>query len=128
MTNMVSLITSVKKYTSHKAVKQAIEDLDIDATLNTLELVCKTHVDGEDDFKLAREYVLKALNKVKFDLETMHIKTKMHKEGYISRWRTLDLSKDKKRLSRSMKILRQRFRLMWTLTNNNTNNDIRNFC
>ena len=80
-------------------------------------MVCKMHYDGGEDFKLARQYVMSALDRVKFDLETIHVKSKLHKEGYISRFRYLDLSKEKRKLAKSMKILRARFRLMWTIGN-----------
>ena len=68
-----------------------------------------------DDFKLARHYVIKALERVKFDLETIHVKTKLHHEGYISRWRKLHLNSERKKLASSMRILKSRFRLMWAL-------------
>lgn len=115
LTNIVSLVSTVKKLTTSEAVKEVIDDLDIEATVSTIEVVCNTHREGGTDFTLAREYVLKGLRKVKFDLETIHIKTKLHKEGYISRWRSLDLSKERRKLARSMKVLRSRFRLMWTI-------------
>jgi hypothetical protein len=89
--------------------------MDIEATVSTLTLVVKTHKDGGDDFRLARHYVIKALEKVKFDLETIHVKTKLHHEGWISRWRTLNLRTERKKLASSMKILKTRFRLMWAL-------------
>lgn len=115
LSNLVSLISTVKKLTASEEIKEAIDDLDIEATVNTIELVCKTHFEGGDDFKLARNYVVKALDRVKFDLETIHVKTRLHKEGYISRFRYLDLSKERRKLAKSMKILRSRFRLMWTI-------------
>jgi hypothetical protein len=115
ISNIVSLVSTVKKLTTSEEVKEAIDDLDIEATVSTIELVCKTHIDGGSDFMLARDFVVKALNKVKFDLETIHVKTKLHKEGYISRWRSLDVTKERRKLARSVKILRSRFRLMWTI-------------
>ena len=105
-------------------MKEVIDDLDIEATVSTIELVCNTHREGGTDFSLARDYVLKALRKVKFDLETIHVKTKLHKEGYISRWRTLDLSIERRKLARSMKVLRSRFRLMWTIAQGPTKSSL----
>lgn len=116
LTNIVSLITTVKKLTAYEEVKEAVDDLDINATVSTIEMVCKIHYDGGEDYKTARRYVMSALDRVKFDLETIHVKTRLHKEGYISRFRYLDLSREKKKLSKSMKILRSRFHMMWTLS------------
>ena len=124
ISNIVSLVSTVKKLTTSEEVKEAIDDLDIEATVSTIELVCKTHIDGGSDFMLARDFVVKALNKVKFDLETIHVKTKLHKEGYISRWRTLDLSIERRKLARSMKVLRSRFRLMWTIAQGPTKSSL----
>lgn len=124
LTNIVSLVSTVKKLTNSEAVKEVIDDLDIEATVSTIELVCNTHREGGTDFSLARDYVLKALRKVKFDLETIHVKTKLHKEGYISRWRTLDLSIERRKLARSMKVLRSRFRLMWTIAQGPTKSSL----
>ena len=116
ITNIVSLVSTVKKLTASEEIKEAVDELDIDATVSTIELVCKMHNKGGEDFCLARDYVIRALNRVKFDLETIHVKTRLHKDGYISRFRYLDLSKEKRKLSKSIKILRSRFHLMWTLS------------
>ena len=113
--NIIYLVSTVKKLTTSQEIKDVIEDLDIEATVSTIELVCKTHRDGGADFILAREYVEKSLKTVRFDLETIHIINKLHKEGWVSRWRSLNINKEKKKLARSVKILRNRFNLMWTL-------------
>ena len=115
VSSVVSLVQSVKALNIQDHVKQQVSDMDIDATVSTLELVVKTHQDGGEDFKLAREYVIKALHRVKFDLETIHVKTKLHHEGWVSRWRTIRLGRERKKLAHSMKILKSRFRLMWAL-------------
>ena len=115
VSSVVSLVQSVKALNIQDHVKQQVSDMDIDATVSTLELVVKTHTSGGDDFKLAREYVIKALHRVKFDLETIHVKTKLHHEGWVSRWRTINLRRERKKLAHSMKILKTRFRLMWAL-------------
>jgi hypothetical protein len=115
VSSIVSLVHSVKALNIQDHVKQQVSDMDIDATVSTLELVVKTHQNGGEDFKLARDYVIKALHRVKFDLETIHVKTKLHHEGYISRWRTISLHGERKKLAHSMKILKSRFRLMWAL-------------
>ena len=115
LTNIVSLVSTVKKLTTSEEIKEVIDDLDIEATVSTIELVCKTHIEGSSDFVLARDYVLKGLKKVKFDLETIHIKTKLHHEGWISRWRKLHLNSERKKLASSIRILKSRFRLMWSL-------------
>ena len=115
VSSIVSLVQSVKALNVQDHVKKEVQDLDIDATVSTIELVVKTHQHGGEDFKLARDYVVKALHRVKFDLETIHVKTKLHHEGYISRWRTINLRSERKKLARSMKILKSRFRLMWAL-------------
>lgn len=115
LSSFASLVNTVKALSVSDHVKQQVQDLDIDATVSTLEIVVKTHKSGGDDFKLARHYVIKALERVKFDLETIHVKTKLHHEGYISRWRKLHLNSERKKLASSMRILKSRFRLMWAL-------------
>jgi hypothetical protein len=115
--NIFYLVTTVKTLTASQDMKDIIDDLDIEATVSTIELVCTQHKTGRQEFLLAREYVEKALKAVKFDLETIHVITKLHREGWISRWRTLNMGKDKRRLARSMHILRSRFNLMWTIAN-----------
>ena len=115
ISSAVSLASTIKTLSVSDHVKEQVRDMDIEATVSTLTLVVKTHKDGGDDFRLARHYVIKALEKVKFDLETIHVKTKLHHEGWISRWRTLNLRTERKKLASSMKILKTRFRLMWAL-------------
>jgi len=115
VSSVVSLVQSVKALNVQDHVKKEVADMDIDATVSTLELVVKTHQNGGEDFKLAREYVIKALHRVRFDLETIHVKTKLHHEGWISRWRSINLRSERKKLAYSMKILKSRFRLMWAL-------------
>lgn len=115
ISSAVSLATSIKNLSISDHVKEQVQDMDIDATVSTLSLVVKTHKDGGDDFKMARHYVIKALEKVKFDLETIHVKTKLHHEGWISRWKRINLRRERKILASSMKILKSRFRLMWAL-------------
>jgi len=115
VSSVVSLVQSVKALNIQDHVKKEVADMDIDATVSTLELVVKTHQNGGEDFKLAREYVIKALHRVRFDLETIHVKTKLHHEGWISRWRSINLRTERKKLAYSMKILKSRFRLMWAL-------------
>ena len=115
VSSVVSLVQSVKALNIQDHVKKEVADMDIDATVSTLELVVKTHQNGGEDFKLAREYVIKALHRVRFDLETIHVKTKLHHEGWISRFRTINLRSERKKLAYSMKILKSRFRLMWAL-------------
>lgn len=115
ISSAVSLASTIKTLSVSDHVKEQVRDMDIEATVSTLTLVVKTHKEGGDDFRLARHYVIKALEKVKFDLETIHVKTKLHHEGWISRWRTLNLRTERKKLASSMKILKTRFRLMWAL-------------
>ena len=115
ISSLASLVNTVKALSVSDHVKQQVRDLDIDATVSTIQLVVKTHPVGSDDYKLARHYVIKALERVKFDLETIHVKTKLHHEGWVSRWRKLQLNSERKALASSMKILKSRFRLMWSL-------------
>ena len=115
VSSVVSLVQSVKALSISDHVKQQVADMDIEATVSTIQLVVKTHQIGGEDFKLARDYVVKALHRVKFDLETIHVKTKLHHEGWITRWRSINLRSERKKLAHSMKILKSRFRLMWAL-------------
>ena len=115
VSSVVSLVQSVKALNVQDHVKKEVADMDIEATVSTIQLVVKTHQHGGEDFKLARDYVVKALHRVKFDLETIHVKTKLHHEGWISRWRSINLRSERKKLAYSMKILKSRFRLMWAL-------------
>ena len=115
VSSVVSLVQSVKALSVSDHVKQQVADMDIEATVSTIQLVVITHQTGGEDFKLARDYVVKALHRVKFDLETIHVKTKLHHEGWVSRWRPINLRSERKKLARSMKILKSRFRLMWAL-------------
>ena len=115
ISSFASLVSTVKALSVSDHVKRQVQDLDIDATVSTIQLVVKTHPVGSDDYQLARNYVIKALERVKFDLETIHIKTKLHHEGWISRWRKLYLNSERKKLASSIRILKSRFRLMWSL-------------
>lgn len=115
VSSLASLIQNVRTLSKDDNIKQHIGDLDIEATVTTIELVCKSHMSGGEDFMLARDYVVKALHRVKFDLETIHVKTKHHHEGYISRWMKINLRSERKQLVRAMRILRSRFKLMWQL-------------
>ena len=115
VSSLASLIQNVRTLSKDDKVKEHIGDLDIEATVTTIELVCKSHMSGGEDFLLARDYVIKALHRVKFDLETIHVKTKLHHEGWVSRWRSINLRQERKKLAHSMKILKSRFRLMWAL-------------
>ena len=115
ISSFASLVNTVKALSVSDHVKQQVQDLDIDATVSTIQLVVKTHPIGSDDYQLARHYVIKALERVKFDLETIHVKTRLHHEGWISRWRKLNLNSERKKLASSIRILKSRFRLMWSL-------------
>ncbi len=115
VSSLASLIQNVRTLSKDDKVKEHIGDLDIEATVTTIELVCKSHMSGGDDFLLARDYVIKALHRVKFDLETIHVKTRLHHEGYISRWYRINLRKERKKLVQAMRVLRSRFKLMWQL-------------
>ena len=115
VSSLASLIQNVRTLSKDDKVKEHIGDLDIEATVTTIELVCKSHITGGEDFLLARDYVIKALHRVKFDLETIHVKTKHHHEGYISRWYRINLRKERKKLVQAMRVLRSRFKLMWQL-------------
>ena len=122
--NIFYLVTTVKTLTSSQDMKDIIDDLDIEATVSTVEMVCNQHTTGPPEFLLAREYVEKGLTAVKFDLETIHVITRLHREGWISRWRTLKLTKEKRKLARSMQILRSRFNMMWSIAHGlTTRND-----
>ena len=122
VSSLASLIQNVRTLSNSGKVKEHIGDLDIEATVTTIELVCKSHMTGGEDFLLARDYVIKALHRVKFDLETIHVKTKQHHEGYISRWTRINLRKERKKLVQAMRILRSRFKLMWQLVPSTTQN------
>ena len=118
--NIVHLVSTVKKLTTHEEIKDWIDDLDIDATVSIIALACKTHDCRAEDFMLARKYVEDALKVVKFDLETIYVKNKLHKEGWVSRWRVLNIKHEKRKLGRSMKILKSRFDLMWNILQQST--------
>ena len=124
VSSLASLIQNVRTLSNSDKVKEHIGDLDIEATVTTIELVCKSHMTGGDDFLLARDYVIKALHRVKFDLETIHVKTRLHHEGYVSRWYRINLSKERKKLVQAMRILRSRFKLMWQLCPATTRNEL----
>jgi hypothetical protein len=124
VSSMASLIQNVRTLSNNDKVKEHIGDLDIEATVTTIELVCKSHMTGGEDFLLARDYVIKALHRVKFDLETIHVKTRLHHEGYVSRWTRINLRKERKKLVQAMKVLRSRFKLMWQLCPTTTQNGL----
>ena len=124
VSSLASLIQNVRTLSKDDKVKEHIGDLDIEATVTTIELVCKSHMSGGDDFLLARDYVIKALHRVKFDLETIHVKTRLHHEGYISRWYRINLRKERKKLVQAMRVLRSRFKLMWQLCPSTTPNGL----
>ncbi len=116
--NIVYMVATVKTLTKSQAVKILIDDLDIEATVTTIALVCRRHPSGPVEFVCARKYVEKALVIVKFDLETIHIITKLHTEGWVSRWRYLNIDHEKKKLAQSMRLLRSRFGMMMSIMSN----------
>lgn len=124
VSSLASLIQNVRTLSKDDKVREHIGDLDIEATVTTIELVCKSHMSGGEDFLLARDYVIKALHRVKFDLETIHVKTRHHHEGYISRWYRINLRKERKKLVQAMRVLRSRFKLMWQLCPSTTQNGL----
>lgn len=110
----ISIIRTVYPNAAEKVIN-TISDLDIEATVTTIQTTIDTHQIGTKDYLIAREYVIKALQNVKFQLETIKFKTEKYNRGWKQYYKKLDLSKEEVKLKIGMKVLKSRFKRMMDL-------------
>lgn len=109
---IISTITVLKTAYPENTVNNIIEELDIEASVNTIQSAVNTHVDGNESYLIARGYVIKSLERVKFLIETIQMKTAKYNSGWKQYVKTLNLKKEEKSLQSEMKILKQRYERM----------------
>lgn len=108
----LSLITSLRTVDGTPTLQEVIINLDIPATLQTIESTCMALKCDEEPLKTAAGHVVKAVQHIHQLLTRIADITAVHQAGYISRWRTLIIANEISQLRSLMNILSQRFKLM----------------
>ena len=111
-TQIISTITVLRTAYPENRVNNIIEQLDIEATVNTIQSAVNDVYKGSESYMIAREYVIKSLERVKFLIETIQLKTSTYNSGWKQYIKTLNLSKEEKSLGDEIAILNKRYKRM----------------
>jgi hypothetical protein len=122
---IISTITVLKTAYPEIKLNNVIKELDIEATVNTIQMAVNTHEIGNESYNIAREYVIKSLERVKFLIETVQMKTMRYNNSWKQYYKKLSLNKEERALTSEMKILKQRYKRMIDLKLIPTFNPIR---
>tara|TARA_B100000795_G_C22748024_1_gene418126 strand:- start:307 stop:750 length:444 start_codon:yes stop_codon:yes gene_type:complete len=106
---IVSLTTSS---VSHESLESVIIELDLAATIKTIEATIVAMNCNKEPLKTASGNVIDAIKVINDILTKIADITASHSAGYVSRWRMLDLSLSISQLRSSNHILNKRFTLL----------------
>jgi hypothetical protein len=109
----ISLITSLTTSTvSHESLEKVIQEIDLAATIKTIEATVLAMDCTNEPLKTASGSVVNSVQKINDILTKIADITADHATGYVSRWRTLDLSKEMTEIREAMMVLNNRFTLL----------------
>jgi hypothetical protein len=113
VTSTISLITSLTTSTvSHESLEKVIQEIDLAATIKTIEATVLAMDCTNEPLKTASGSVVDSVQKMNDILTKIADITADHATGYVSRWRTLDLSKEMTEIREAMMVLNKRFTLL----------------
>lgn len=120
VSSTISLITSLRSSTSvsHESLDVVIVEIDVAATIKTIEATIITMNCDKEPLKTASTAVVNAIQHINDILTKIADMAASHKSGYLSRWRTLTLDTEIAELRSGMIILNKRFALLCSIKNN----------
>tara|TARA_B110000977_G_scaffold138039_1_gene175299 strand:+ start:620 stop:1066 length:447 start_codon:yes stop_codon:yes gene_type:complete len=123
VSSTISLIGSLTTSSiSHESLDVVIVEIDVAATIKTIEATILTIDNHKEPLKTASTTVINAIQNINDTLTKIADVTASHASGYISRWRILNLDTEIAELRSGMTILNKRFALLCNINtmNNNT--------
>ena len=123
VSSTISLIGSLTTSSiSHESLDVVIVEIDVAATIKTIEATILTIDNHKEPLKTASSTVINAIQNINDTLTKIADVTASHASGYISRWRILNLDTEIAELRSGMTILNKRFALLCNINtmNNNT--------
>jgi|TARA_B110001452_G_scaffold170914_1_gene143073 hypothetical protein len=108
--SMVSSLTSSSD--SHKSLEKVLHEIDLVATIKLIEATVLAMDCSNEPIKTASTHVIDGIKQINGILTKIADITAGHQCGYISRWRTLDLSDEITEIYESMEVLNKRFNLL----------------
>jgi|TARA_B110000908_G_C10189042_1_gene419534 hypothetical protein len=123
VSSTISLIGSLTTSSiSHESLDVVIVEIDVAATIKTIEATILTINSHKEPLKTASTTVINAIQNINDTLTKIADVTASHASGYISRWRILNLDTEIAELRSGMTILNKRFALLCNINtmNNNT--------
>lgn len=108
--SMVSSLTSSSD--SHKSLERVLHEIDLIATIKLIEATVLAMDCTQEPIKTASNHVVDGINKINGILTKIADVKAAHASGYISRWRTLDLSDEITEIREAMDVLSKRFTLL----------------
>jgi hypothetical protein len=108
--SMVSSLTSSSG--NHKTLEKVLQEIDLVATIRLIEATILAMDCSNEPIKTASKNVVDGIQQINGILTKIADITAGHQSGYISRWRTLDLSNEITHIFESMAVLNKRFNLL----------------
>ena len=108
--SMVSSLTSSSG--NHKTLEKVLQEIDLVATIRLIEATILAMDCSNEPIKTASNHVVDGINKINGILTKIADVKAAHASGYISRWRTLDLSDEITEIREAMDVLSKRFNLL----------------
>jgi hypothetical protein len=108
--SMVSSLTSSSG--NHKTLERVLQEIDLVATIRLIEATILAMDCSNEPVKTASKNVVDGIQQINGILTKIADITAGHQSGYISRWRTLDLSNEISQIFESMAVLNKRFNLL----------------
>jgi hypothetical protein len=123
VSSTISLIGSLTTSSiSHESLDVVIVEIDVAATIKTIEATILTIDCHKEPLKTASTTVINAIQNINDTLTKIADVTASHASGYISRWRILNLDTEIAELRSGMTILNKRFALLCNINTMNNNN------
>lgn len=122
VSSTISLITSLTTTSvSHESLDVVIVEIDVAATIKTIEATIIAMNCDKEPLKTASTTVVNAIQHINDILTKIADVTASHASGYLSRWRTLALDTEIAELRSGMIILNKRFALLCNINTMNHN-------
>jgi hypothetical protein len=108
--SMVSSLTTSSD--SHKSLERVLHEIDLVSSIKTIEATVLAMDCTNEPLKTASENVVDGIQQINAILTKIADITACHQSGYISRWRTLNLSDEITEIREAMNVLNKRFTML----------------
>ena len=108
----ISMVSSLTSSSSHKSLEKVLHEIDLVATIRLIEATILAMDCTNEPLQTASENVVDGIQQINGILTKIADITAGHHSGYISRWRTLDLSNEITQIYEAMDVLNKRFTLL----------------